>query len=148
MALARSPKVRLIDKSQLAITVSRRLEDKADAWLRSDQHLAFVRSHACLACGRTSNVVAAHVWKGNDGAKGEKPSDIFTLPLCATAHLGQLGCHDRQHLIGEITFWTPILGGTDLATRRAVDLAAASPCAKTRRAAANVLAGRHWSEEP
>jgi hypothetical protein len=29
---------------------------------------------------------------------GKKPSDFYTVPLCAF-------CHHRQHVIGERTFW-------------------------------------------
>jgi hypothetical protein len=29
---------------------------------------------------------------------GRKPSDRYTVPLCRR-------CHDRQHQVGEVTFW-------------------------------------------
>ncbi len=36
---------------------------------------------------------------GTDGYMGGKPSDRYTLPLCR-------GCHDTQHAVGELTFWS------------------------------------------
>lgn len=59
-------------------------------------------------CGSATNVVAAHVRIGSDAGMGRKPSDWFTVPFCdgpRSNHLHQLGCHNRQHIIGEETFW-------------------------------------------
>ena len=36
---------------------------------------------------------------GTDGGTGMKPSDKYAVPLC------QIPCHDRQHHVGELTFW-------------------------------------------
>jgi hypothetical protein len=39
---------------------------------------------------------------------GQKPDDWRTVPLCAGPHSNideQLGCHNRQHIVGEQTFW-------------------------------------------
>lgn len=39
---------------------------------------------------------------------GQKPDDWRTVPLCAGPNANideQLGCHNRQHIIGERTFW-------------------------------------------
>lgn len=45
----------------------------------------------------------------NSGAGiGQKPDDWRTVPLCAGPHAnidGMLGCHNRQHIIGEPEFW-------------------------------------------
>jgi hypothetical protein len=71
---------------------------KQAPWLRSLNHLAFVRHLPCLACGRGGPSEAAHVRLGTDGAAGRKPGDQYTVPLCA-------GCHDTQHAFGEASFW-------------------------------------------
>ena len=59
-------------------------------------------------CGSSANVCAAHVRNGGGGGMGLKPDDFRTVPLCwgpnANIHR-QLGCHDRQHIVGEETFW-------------------------------------------
>lgn len=52
----------------------------------------------CISCGRSHGVVVAHIRKGTDGGTGLKPSPWFVVPLCD-------GCHNRQHSVGEITFW-------------------------------------------
>ncbi len=39
---------------------------------------------------------------------GQKPDDWRTVPLCAGPNSnieGHLGCHNRQHIVGEETFW-------------------------------------------
>lgn len=39
---------------------------------------------------------------------GQKPDDWRTVPLCdgpKSNKAGQLGCHNRQHVTGEETFW-------------------------------------------
>jgi hypothetical protein len=59
-------------------------------------------------CGSATNTVAAHVRLGSNTALGRKPDDWRTAPLCdgpSSAAGGMLGCHNRQHLIGEATFW-------------------------------------------
>ena len=75
---------------------------------RSPAHRAFVRSHACCVCGSATNRVFAHVRLGSHAGMGEKPDDWRGVPLCDGPHsnnLGQLGCHNRQHIVGEDTFW-------------------------------------------
>ena len=71
--------------------------EKPKRW-RKPRHLNFVRGHACTACGSTAGIQVAHVRNGTDGGMGMKPSDYFTVSLCRP-------CHDRQHSIGEDTFW-------------------------------------------
>lgn len=137
---ARPPRVALPCDPVTAAAAAR-----AEAWFRSEIHLAWIRTKPCLCCGRSSHVAAAHISKGTDGAKAVKPSDIFTVPLC-DAYLGSWafdGCHQRQHSLGEVTFWTPA-GGVALVVTKALDLAMQSPCPKTRAAAANQLAHGDW----
>jgi hypothetical protein len=55
-----------------------------------------------------TNVVAAHVKLGAHTGTGQKGDDWLTAPLCDGPFSNidqQLGCHNRQHLIGERTFW-------------------------------------------
>ena len=70
----------------------------------SDKHLDFIRSLPCCICGDDTTVEAAHirfacaeVGKRMVG-KGEKPDDIWTVPLCGEHHR-------TQHKIGERRFW-------------------------------------------
>lgn len=80
---------------------------RASRW-RSQAHLGFVRGFACAVCGSTTNVEAAHVRIGSGAGIGQKPDDWRAVPLCAGPHsnnLGQLGCHNRQHIVGEPHFW-------------------------------------------
>jgi hypothetical protein len=54
------------------------------------------------------NIEAAHVRLGSGAGIGQKPDDWRAVSLCAGPHSnadGQLGCHNRQHIVGEETFW-------------------------------------------
>jgi hypothetical protein len=66
---------------------------------RRARHLAFVRQLACVACGKAAPSEAAHVRSGSDGGAGMKPSDRYSVSLCAS-------CHELQHRFGELRFWT------------------------------------------
>jgi hypothetical protein len=68
---------------------------------RAAKHLAFIRTLPCITCGIQGSTEAAHVRVGTDGGGGFKPSDRYSLPLCAA-------CHARQHSQGELTFWSDI----------------------------------------
>jgi hypothetical protein len=72
---------------------------------RSPAHLAFVRSHACCHCGSTVNIEAAHVRLGSGAGMGQKPDDWRAVSLCGFQSSEDKGCHYRQHLLGEATFW-------------------------------------------
>jgi hypothetical protein len=74
-----------------------RKSDKAEKPRRSPAHRAWVRGHACSACGSQSGIECAHVRTGTDGGVGIKPSDRWCISLCKE-------CHVRQHRIGERTF--------------------------------------------
>ena len=69
--------------------------------LRSLEHLRFVRSQPCAIRGYyhicSGPMQSAHLRVGTDGGTGKKPSDNFTIPLCAKAHA-------LQHSIGEKSF--------------------------------------------
>lgn len=73
---------------------------RSDRW-KSQSHLAHVRKHACVACDADAPIEAAHVRLGSDAGLSRKPSDYFAVPLCG----GPQGCHQRQHTLGERTFW-------------------------------------------
>ena len=80
---------------------------RASRW-RSQAHTAFVRGFACAMCGSTTNIEAAHVRMGSGAGISQKPDDWRTAPLCAGLHSnadGMLGCHNRQHIVGEPIFW-------------------------------------------
>jgi hypothetical protein len=64
---------------------------------RSPAHRAWVRGHACSACGSQFGIECAHVRSGTDGGTGIKPSDAWCISLCVT-------CHRKQHEVGEEAF--------------------------------------------
>ena len=80
--------------------------------LRSLEHLRFVRSKQCAIQGMKGDsrihvcsgpIQAAHIRMGTDGGTGKKPSDNFTVPLCAKAHVeqGQIGegAFEKRYLL-------------------------------------------------
>jgi hypothetical protein len=74
-----------------------RKSDKAEKPRRSPAHRAWVRGHACSACGSQSGIECAHVRAGTDGGVGIKPSDKWCISLCGV-------CHRKQHEVGEESF--------------------------------------------
>ena len=75
---------------------------------RSPAHTKWVSGFCCCVCGSSTNIVAAHVRRGSHTALGRKPDDWRTVPLCDGPNSdkrGHLGCHNRQHMTGEETFW-------------------------------------------
>ena len=65
---------------------------------RCPSHLNFVRSHACCVTGcQGAPIEVAHVRTGTDGGTSMKPSDNWTISLCAPHHA-------EQHAIGEPAF--------------------------------------------
>lgn len=76
-----------------------RKEPKRDSRWRSTAHLNFVRSFQCAVPGCHGRPIeAAHVRIGSGAGMGQKPHDYYAVPLCK-------GCHARQHIKGEDTFW-------------------------------------------
>ncbi len=81
---------------------------KRESRWRSPAHTKWVSGFACAMCGSKTNTIAAHVRLGSHTALGRKPDDWRTAPLCDGPYSnsdGLLGCHDRQHLMGEESFW-------------------------------------------
>lgn len=80
---------------------------RASRW-KSLAHRDWIRGFACCVCGSTTNIEVAHVRIGSGAGIGQKPDDWRTVPLCAGPNAsadGHLGCHNRQHTVGERTFW-------------------------------------------
>ncbi len=80
---------------------------RASRW-RSQAHSSWIRGFACCVCGSMTNVEAAHVRNGSRAGISQKPDDWRMVPLCAgmaSNAEGMLGCHNRQHVVGEETFW-------------------------------------------
>lgn len=79
--------------------ITRRATDTGrDQRDRCPGHRDFVRGHACCVpdcAGRPIEV--AHIRVGTDGGMGLKPSDNWTISLCADHHA-------EQHRIGEPEF--------------------------------------------
>jgi hypothetical protein len=69
----------------------------------SRSHQDFIRSLPCLGCGRAPQSEQAHVRTGTDGGTGLRPSDRYSVPLCAPCH--RTG-PKAQHTIGEPAFWS------------------------------------------
>ena len=75
--------------------------------LYDPKYLAWLRLRHCLACGRGPKSDAAHIRAGclligkRETGMAEKPDDKWALPLCRK-------CHETQHRVGELFFWTNI----------------------------------------
>jgi hypothetical protein len=92
---------------------------------RDNGYLVMVRQCPCLRCGMDPAGVAAHVRLSSaafnkHNAKGAKPDDRWTLPLCRACHTDD---PDSQHRIGEKAFWwivgiNPLLVAERLYQRR------------------------------
>jgi hypothetical protein len=83
---------------------------RSSRW-RSIAHCNHVRLHECVGCGSHTSIVAAHVRLGSHTGLSQKPHDWLTVPLCDGPEANidsQLGCHNRQHIVGEATFWRNI----------------------------------------
>ena len=70
----------------------------------NERHLAFIRGLPCCVCGNNIETEAAHVRLADFRAakpyvgKGEKPDDVWAVPLCGSDHR-------QQHHEGERKFW-------------------------------------------
>jgi hypothetical protein len=70
----------------------------------NEAHLSFIRSLPCASCRDDTATEAAHLRSGNleygkrHTGLGQKPDDVFVLPLCGD-------CHRAQHSANEINFW-------------------------------------------
>ena len=75
--------------------------------IQSLGHLAFIRTLACIVCGHDLGVDAAHIRYGDPRASkpnpglGQKPSDLWTVPLCRA-------CHTKQHSMNERAYWESV----------------------------------------
>lgn len=66
--------------------------------LRIKSYLSWIRSQACICCGRHNHIEAAHV--GMHGL-GQKSPDSMTIPLCPLHH--RTG-NDSYHRLGPVRF--------------------------------------------
>jgi hypothetical protein len=72
-----------------------------------ERHLDQIRQCPCVVCHDDTSTEASHVrmpspraGKRNSG-KGEKPDDVYVVPLCGRHHR-------EQHEIGEREFWASV----------------------------------------
>ncbi|MFO1091061.1 MAG: Rad52/Rad22 family DNA repair protein [Hyphomicrobiales bacterium] len=79
--------VRKIDKSQLTLPEPKRI--------RNEEHLKFVASQPCTICDRQPTQ-AHHLRFAQPNALGRKPSDEFTVPLCALHHRELHNCGNER----------------------------------------------------
>lgn len=72
--------------------------------IKNEAHLKFIRGLPCVVCGDNTSTEAAHIrmscdWAGKRAVgMGEKPDDIWTVPLCGR-------CHKEQHGMNEQDYW-------------------------------------------
>lgn len=99
--------------------------------LRSEKHLAFVRSQDCLITSGNEHCngfpVVAHHFTFLKGKRGisQKVGDDKTIPLC---HFH----HQSLHTIGEKSFWNVWHFGLFELEHLAAELCRKSPCNKAR----------------
>ena len=91
------------DKSPEAERVLNELRQRRPR-VKDEKYLTFIRQQPCCLCGDNVTVEAAHIRLGSPKhnklytGKGEKPDDIWAIPLC--------GKHHRdQHTTSEPKFW-------------------------------------------
>jgi hypothetical protein len=71
---------------------------------RSQRHCGHIRQHACAACDSEGPIEVAHYRLGSGAGMSQKPHDWSATPLCG----GPNGCHNRQHTMGEVSFWASV----------------------------------------
>lgn len=74
--------------------------------IKNRKHRMWVASQECAACGIWNLSQAAH-YKEKTGTAGA--GDDRVLPLCADSP-GRLGCHSKQHSMGEPAFYAQFGG--------------------------------------
>lgn len=66
-----------------------------------EDYLDFIRGLPCVLCGDNTSVEAAHIRYGDPvvckrkAGMGEKPDDVWTLPLCGRHHREQHGMNEK-----------------------------------------------------
>lgn len=71
--------------------------------IKNEAHLDFIRTVPCVICENPHQSEAAHIRFACEPikrptGKGERPHDLWTLPLCQAHHVA-------QHEMGEREFW-------------------------------------------
>ena len=74
------------------------MQIKKTVFKRDKKYLDYIRSLPCAICKTRARSQAAHVRYIAPCGTGLKPSDNFTVPLCAL-------CHSDQHNHGEENWW-------------------------------------------
>lgn len=80
---------------------------------RDEAHLAAIRKCPCLRCETSQGIQAAHIrmlnleWGQKAGIRtgaggGEKPADVWVVPLCVDCHLTG---PNAEHRVGTLAFW-------------------------------------------
>ncbi len=75
--------------------------------MRNLGHIAFVQMLPCLVTGHEGGVDAAHIRYGDPRCAkphpgiGEKPSDMWVIPLCRMEHT-------KQHSMNERAYWESV----------------------------------------
>lgn len=70
--------------------------------IHNEKHLAFIRTLPCIITGDATTVEAAHIRFGDPRVDkrptgiGEKPDDVWTLPLAGAAHRDQHKGNERR----------------------------------------------------
>jgi hypothetical protein len=132
----RKEKVRLLDKTGLAIQHNLARSERPSLYFRSEVHRAHIRLLPCHGCGARPSE-CAHVRYGSHTPMKETPHDFYCWPGCNTCHQGE------QHYRGERTWWAERLVHDPLlfvAKRYGLQ----SPCPKTRAAAGRWLETGSW----
>lgn len=92
----------MIDTSDLPFPkVTKQPREANPARLQNRDHLAFVATQKCCACGRWPVEVHHLLRSPVPKARGAKPSSEWTVPLCPTHHRGK----DSPHGVGNETAW-------------------------------------------
>ncbi len=88
------PRKRVKPRNRKSLGLKSRVSKKP---LRDDRHLALVRAHGCLICGKAAH--AHHPLEAWPRTMGVLIGDDKTVPLCPTHH-------DELHLLNNMTFWS------------------------------------------
>lgn len=71
---------------------------------KNEKHLDFIRSLPCIVCADNTATQACHIRYADERSgkrqtgMGEKPDDIWTVPMCQKHH-------NAQHKMNEREFW-------------------------------------------
>jgi hypothetical protein len=119
-------RLRVVDKSTLAMAEPRRVRDR--------EHVRYVARQSCLVCGR-SPCDAHHLRFSQSRALDRKVSDEFTVPLCR-------GHHRELHRHGDEVAWWRKAALDPVATARALWLETNPQLAMPRKSVSSFVNGK------